>query len=86
MKARELRDCIFKAIIAENGIIIDAVATRGGHHQVRCVIADEPMKFTYSTSPSDWRAVKKARSYVRRQAKAARKRKEQEQRQQETRL
>jgi hypothetical protein len=45
------------------------------------------MKFTYSTTPSDSRAPKKAQSVVRRQARAARKRLlEQEQRQQETRL
>jgi hypothetical protein len=79
-RAHELRNVIFKEIIKQGGIIIDAAPTRGGHHQVRCSIAGEAMKFTYSASPSDWRAVKTARGYVRRQAKSARRRMEQERR------
>jgi hypothetical protein len=80
-----LRNIIFKEIVQQGGIIIDAASTRGGHQQVRCVIAGEPMRFVYATSLSDWRALKSARGYVRRQAKAARKRAAQEQRQQEAR-
>jgi hypothetical protein len=81
-RRHELRDVIFKEILAKGGIILDAAATPGGHQRVTCTIAGEPMKFIYSTTPSDSRAPKKARGYVRRRARAARKRIEQERRRQ----